>query len=153
MSILLVILIVILDQVTKYVAKTYLIGNTVTIIKNLLYFTYVENKGAAFGIFQNARTFFIIITLIVLVGILYFIKKYETKLDKLEKISISMIFSGAIGNFIDRLLSGYVVDFIGIVLPFNYKFPIFNIADIAVTFGALILIIKVLFFDNKEESK
>lgn len=141
---------IIIDQLTKYWAVKNLKGNEpVIIIENYLEFRYVENYGAAFGILQDKRIFFIIITLIVIVGIIFFITKYLHILTKPMIISLMMFLSGAIGNFIDRVKLGYVVDFISVKLPGGYKFPVFNIADSLIVISTIFIIIFIL-SDNYE---
>ncbi|MDY3005460.1 signal peptidase II [Anaerococcus sp. AGMB00486] len=135
-----IILGILLDRITKVYAKNIFIENPVyTKLINLI---YLENKGAAFGILQNKRMFFIILTLVVVTYLLYyFIKNVKTN-PKLLNIALSLIISGAIGNFYDRLIHSYVVDFI----EFSFiNFPIFNIADILVTMGSFLLIVFIIF--------
>ncbi|MDD3751284.1 MAG: signal peptidase II, partial [Tissierellia bacterium] len=107
-----------------------------------------ENRGAAFSILQNQRIFFLVITVIMLIilGVIYFKNK---NMSKLSKLSIAMIAGGAIGNFIDRLRLGYVIDFIDVRFGSFYNFPVFNIADSVVVCGTILMIILILF--NKFE--
>ncbi len=120
------------------------------IIKGFFYLTYVENRGAAFGILQNFRWFFIILTVIALaVMVWYFIKNQ----NKMLRLSLSFIMAGELGNFIDRLFRGFVVDFFDFY-PFGYNFPVFNVADICVNIGVFFLLIYVLFiYKEQEEDK
>lgn len=137
---LLVLLIIVLDQFSKLWAFTYLKNNNpIIIVKNFLALTYVENRGAAFGILQDKKIFFIIITIFV-VGfiLLYFYKNYKL-MSIYEKLSLTMILGGAIGNFIDRILRSYVIDFISFQFG-SYYFPVFNIADIFIVIGTALLI-------------
>lgn len=136
----------ILDRITKIYAINNLIEKPYN--GTLLNFTYLENRGAAFGILQDSRLFFIILTLaIVAVLVYYFIKNYK-KNPIILNIALAMIISGAIGNFYDRLFQGYVVDFIEFAF---IKFPVFNIADIFVTIGSLLMIIYLLFLEESEK--
>ena len=136
----------ILDRITKIYAINNLIEKPYN--GTLLNFTYLENRGAAFGILQDSRLFFIILTLaIVAVLVYYFIKNYKKK-PIILNIALAMIISGAIGNFYDRLFQGYVVDFIEFAF---IKFPVFNIADIFVTIGSLLMIIYLLFLEESEK--
>lgn len=138
------------DQLTKLWAADILKnGVSIKFIGNFLRFTYAENKGAAFSILQNQRMFFLIITAIMLMflGYIYFKTKNITNLSKL---SIAMITGGAIGNFIDRLRLGYVIDFIDVRFGDFYNFPVFNIADSFVVCGTILMIILILF--NKFEA-
>lgn len=134
-----------LDMVTKYFAVICLKQGEIEIIKNILYFNYVENKGAAFGILANQRWLFIAVTIAVVVAIIAYIliKKPESRL---LTISLAMISGGGIGNLIDRISLSYVVDFIDFRI---IKFPVFNVADIFVTVGAALLFIYIIFFEGK----
>ena len=138
-GVLFVLLLVLIDQISKIAMKVIsnFYSESFTIIKDFFYITYAENTGAAFSILKGQRWFFVIMALIVCVVITFYIIKYKPK--KLEKISLQLILAGAIGNVIDRLVYGYVIDFLDFYI-FGYDFPIFNVADIAVTFGAIILI-------------
>ncbi|WP_202711241.1 signal peptidase II [Sporosalibacterium faouarense] len=137
-------LIVALDQMTKYLAVEKLMGQSpFVIINNFLQFNYVENFGAAFGIMQNKQTFFIIITVIIFVAIIIFMK-LNNNLNKIMKISLVMILAGAIGNLIDRIRLGYVVDFVDVKFGNVYDYPVFNIADSSIVVATLIIIYLVL---------
>ncbi|NLL66366.1 MAG: signal peptidase II [Clostridiaceae bacterium] len=130
------------DQLSKwYFYTNKLQYNGYVIIKDFFHLTYLENRGAAFGILQNFRWAFILLT-IVAVGIMvwYFIKNNNTIL----RIALTFLISGAMGNFIDRLLRGFVIDFLDF-FPFGYDFPIFNFADICVNIGVFVLAFYVLF--------
>lgn len=130
-----------LDQFTKFLVVTRLMPTgDYSVISGLLEFTYVENKGIAFGMFQNQRWFFVIATSIIAMVVLYFIYKMF-KDYVFFTICLSLIFGGAIGNIIDRIRYGYVVDFI----HFNFFSPVFNIADSAVVVGSIALSIAILF--------
>ncbi|NLM74558.1 MAG: signal peptidase II [Clostridiaceae bacterium] len=131
-----------IDQWTKwYFLKNKELFNKFEVIKDFFYLTYLENRGAAFGILQNFRWFFIIITIIALaIMIGYFIKSDNNFL----RLALSILIAGAIGNFIDRLFRGYVVDFLDFY-PFGYDFPVFNVADICVNVGVFLLVIYIIF--------
>ena len=136
---------VVFDQSTKFWAADVLKnGDSIRIIGNFLRFTYAENRGAAFSILQDQRMFFLIITVIMLIflGYIYFKTK---NISNLSKLSIAMIVGGAIGNFIDRLRLGYVIDFIDVRFGSIYNFPVFNIADSFVVCGTLLMVILILF--------
>ncbi|MDW5300575.1 MAG: signal peptidase II [Sedimentibacter sp.] len=137
------------DQLTKIWAVNVLKnGESIKLIGNFLRFTYAENKGAAFSILQNQLWFFIIMTIVMLVVLTYIFFKTKN-ITNLSRLSIAMIAGGAIGNFIDRLRFGYVVDFIDVRFGSFYNFPIFNIADSFVVCGTILMIILILF--NKFE--
>ena len=143
-SILSFLLVLGLDQVTKFI----IFGTqTRSIIGDFLWFKSEENTGAAFSMFSGNNPLFIVITSVLCVVLIYllFSKKFMTK--KLEKISIAIICAGAISNLLDRIIYSYVRDFI--YLKF-INFAVFNIADSAITIGAILLIISILFFQNKD---
>ncbi len=133
-------IIIIIDQLTKKWAIQALKNQgSKVIIKNFFELTYVENRGAAFGVLSDRRIFFIIITTVVVVVLVGYIFKNHKIMSSLEKISMSLILAGALGNFIDRLLNGYVVDLFSLRFG-NYYFPVFNVADIAIVLGTLLLV-------------
>ena len=133
-----------IDQISKYIALNYLkdIGS-MPIIENIFHLTYVENRGAAFGILQDNQFIFIIVAILAMVVGLSYIYKY--KLSLLAKSSIVLIISGAIGNMIDRVRLGFVVDFFDFRIIWAY---VFNIADVFVVIGTILLCIHIIFFDN-----
>ncbi|HEC2184289.1 TPA: signal peptidase II [Staphylococcus delphini] len=139
------------DQLTKFIIRTQMtIGESFAVLPEFLYITSHRNNGAAWGILSGKMTFFYIITVIILVALIVFYIK-EAKNHMLMQIAISLLFSGALGNFIDRVSSGEVVDFIDTVI-FGYDFPIFNIADASLTIGVILLII-VLLKDQNQKGK
>lgn len=143
---------IVLDQLTKKWAVGVLKdGSSIKVIGDFLRFTYAENRGAAFSILQDQRVFFIITTVVMLAVMAYIYFKTKN-ITKLSKLSIAMIAGGAIGNFLDRLRLGYVVDFIDVRFGSFYNFPIFNIADSFVVCGTIIMIILILFnrFEKSE---
>ena len=134
---------ILIDRLTKLGAlKTLAKGEDVEVIKNFFNLAYLENKGAAFGIFQNKQIYLSIVTLIVVLGMLYYLFKYKPE-DKILRISFSLIISGAIGNMYDRLVYKFVVDFIQIHYKGHY-FPTFNVADSLVVIGTCLLAISVI---------
>lgn len=134
---------VILDQLTKWLAVKYLTDvATIPIINDILHLTYLENTGAAFGILKNNRWVFLVISTIAIIAIVFYIAKRPPK-NKWLGIGLSFIVGGGIGNMIDRILLGYVVDFIDFRL---INFAIFNVADSFVCVGAVLVMIYVLFF-------
>lgn len=149
MHYLIALIVVALDQYTKALAVAKLKTQTVPILENIFHLTYVENTGAAFGMFKNANTVFIVVISIIITGIL--IALFKMKLNsKLIKISVALILGGAVGNLMDRISRGFVVDFLDFRL---INFPVFNIADSCIVVGAILICIFVIFFDNKEEQK
>ena len=142
------ILIIIVGLILDRLSKIYAINNFIDkpIEGPIINLTYLENRGAAFGILQDKRIFFLLITIgIVCYLIYYFIKNYKNN-PLILNIALSLIISGALGNFYDRAFNGYVVDFI----EFSFvNFPIFNIADIFVTIGCGVSIIYILFIHEE----
>ena len=130
-----------LDQYTKSIILNYFeLYESKTIIDSFFSLTYVQNFGAGFSIMQNARTTFLIITPICLIGFIYLFIKSN---DKLSKTALLLMISGTIGNFIDRIVRIYVVDFLDFII-FGWDFPIFNVADIFLTIGVCLYIIALI---------
>lgn len=137
------------DQLTKiWAVKKLSDGSQIKIIGNFLRFSYVENRGAAFGIMQNQLLFFLVVTclMLIIMGYIFFKMKNITNLTRL---SLTLIGSGAVGNLIDRARQGFVIDFIDVRFGSLYDFPVFNIADSLVVCGTILLVILILF--NKFE--
>lgn len=141
-------LLIIIDQITKWnIVQNFELYQEKVIIPGFFSLFYIQNEGAAWGIFQGKMVFFYLVTLIV-VGYLVYMFQQEKNKTKLVGISFALILSGAIGNFIDRLLNGYVVDMFR--LDF-INFPIFNVADVCLTVGVVLMLIHVLFFEKEEK--
>lgn len=134
--IILIILIIGLDQFTKFILNNNLVLNSpYPVIKGFFYLTLVHNKGAAFGILKNQILLFILSSIFAIILIYFNLKKSRNKNKlSLNDLALGLIFSGAIGNLVDRLFLGYVVDF----LDFRV-WPVFNVADSAITVGAVLL--------------
>lgn len=143
-------LLVSIDQLTKWLAVTNLKGkNPIVIISDIFELSYLQNSGAAWGMLQGRRVLFVIFTIIVLLIITYiFIKTPPTKKYFLLRIIIILLASGAIGNFIDRLINGYVHDFFYFKL---INFPIFNVADVFVVISMILFIIAIFFVYNDSD--
>ncbi|MGX0910118.1 signal peptidase II [Staphylococcus caprae] len=142
-SLLIAILIIIFDQVSKWIIATSMkIGDSYEVIPQFLNITSHRNNGAAWGILSGKMGFFYIITLVILVVLVLFYIK-EAKYNLFMQVAISLLFAGALGNFIDRVFNGEVVDFIDTYI-FGYDFPIFNIADSSLTIGVIFVIIALL---------
>ena len=142
--------IVLADFLTKNAAVSHLKDNPpVNIINGIVRLNYAANQGAAWGMFQGGRWFFVSITIPVIAAIYYYyIKLPKTKLHNILRAALVMISGGALGNFIDRLRQGYVVDFIDFHV---ISFPIFNVADIFVVCGTILFAVMVLFFIKDEK--
>lgn len=141
---LVMLLLVALDMLTKFLLD----NKVITLINGVLSFSSSHNTGAGFSIFSNQTIFLILITVIFLIIFTFFNIYEKFKLSHLYFISLSLIYAGAIGNLIDRIMLGYVRDFIYFEL---INFPIFNIADICLTIGVIIYAINFLFFSKKEK--
>ena len=147
---LIILLLVGIDQLSKILALKYLKNvESIPIIQNMFHLTYVENRGAAFGMFQNNQIIFVIVALVASIYGLYYLHK--KKVNILGKVSILLIISGALGNLIDRVRLGFVVDYFDFRIIWEY---VFNVADIFVVLGTILLCIYILFYeDNKEKQK
>lgn len=144
-------LVVIIDQVIKYFVAMYLPqAGVVAAIPHLLDLNYVENRGVAFGMFENMRWIFVALTSVIIVILLYIIIFKKIK-SKMFLISSALIIGGGIGNLIDRVLYGYVIDY----LQLSFFSPVCNFADYAVTVGTVLLVIYLLFMSDssKKENK
>lgn len=124
-------------------------GESIKIIDNFFYLTSHRNKGAAWGMLEGQMWLFYIITLVVAAGIIYYMQT-QAKGKPLFQVSLAFILGGAIGNFIDRLFRKEVVDFLDTYI-LGYDFPIFNIADSALTIGVILLFIQVFKEERKEK--
>ncbi len=137
------------DQLTKWLAVVGLKGaGTESLIPGVLGFTYVENEGAAFGILQGQRWLFLIFTGVVMAAILMLLLFGKFRSYRMFNISATLIVAGGIGNFIDRLIHGYVVDFIQVQF---FEFPVFNVADCFVVIGSLLLLVFFFFFYDEKK--
>lgn len=134
------IILLIIDIVIKLIISNKLIFNqSIKVINNFFYITYVKNTGVAWSILSGKINLIIVITLIIIAILIIYIfnkKSYSV----LEIISYSMILSGSIGNLIDRIIYGYVIDYLDFVI-FKFNFAIFNLADAAIVIGAILLIV------------
>ncbi|MCG8502855.1 MAG: signal peptidase II [Firmicutes bacterium] len=142
-----------LDQYTKYLAATKLINyNTIPLIKNVFHLTFVENRGAAFGILQGQKWLLIVVTSTIIIAMVYYVIKSKSN-SRLLLASFSMVIGGAIGNLIDRVRLGYVIDFLDVYI-YSYNYPVFNIADSFVVVGTIFLSYYILFKyeDKKDEA-
>ena len=147
---LLFIVLVVLDQLSKWGATLSLKnGSDKVLIPNILRLHYLENKGAAWGMLQGHTWLFTLITVIVFALLIFFFLKLPMKRRFVPLcISLTILASGAIGNFIDRIMNQYVIDFIYFEI---IDFPIFNVADIYVSVSAFLLLFLLLFFYKEEE--
>ncbi|MBQ9080741.1 MAG: signal peptidase II [Clostridia bacterium] len=140
---------VILDQLSKWLIVTYLPDGGVPIIDGVLRFTYVENRGAAFGMLSEHRWVFIIVSTVALAALAFYLFKYKPE-GWLARCSISFIIGGGIGNMIDRVLLGYVIDFIDFCAFPEIWMWVFNVADSFVCVGAGMLMLYLVLSTVKE---
>ncbi len=127
------------------------LGESITIIDHVLYITSHRNRGAAWGILQGQMWLFYVITIVVIVGIMFYLHK-AARGKMLLGVSLALMLGGAIGNFIDRVLRKEVVDFIHTYI-FSYNFPVFNIADSALVIGVILLMIQMLLEERRSKEK
>jgi len=128
------IIVLILDQLSKYIIEINLYKKSIDIIENVFSITYVENYGAAWGILSNNNWIILILTPLLIGLIVWYL--YKISKNKLEYIAGGLVIGGAIGNYLDRIVRGYVVDF------FDFKiWPVFNIADIGIVVGCILMVL------------
>ena len=133
-----------LDQIVKYVISSRLgLNDSVAIVRNVFHITLVHNTGAAFGIFKDQTLFFISISIVSIISIIIFLRK-NTKSSVLIDVALALILGGALGNLLDRLRFGYVIDF----LDFRI-WPVFNIADSAITIGVFLAVLSLFKIKRK----
>ena len=145
LNISLIFIIIIIDQITKFFVESNLINTRITVIDKFFYLTYLQNTGGAWGLLENNNMIFIIAIPMILIAIIIYLFKGKN-ISRLEKIGFCVLIGGAIGNYIDRVFRGYVVDFIDFVI-----WPVFNVADIAVVVGVGLIILSL--FVDKESFK
>ncbi|MFT8317200.1 MAG: signal peptidase II [Sporolactobacillus sp.] len=149
---LLAIVVVILDQLSKWsIIQNMSVGESFPIIPGVFYLTSVRNTGAAWSMLEGQFLFFFIITVIVLIVTIYYMQKAGRK-QPLFGLSLALIIGGTLGNFIDRLFRGEVVDFIHIYIV-RYNFPVFNIADSSLFIGVVLLLIYLIRDEQKGKVK
>lgn len=143
-------LFLIADQMLKIILTSkFAVGKSFLLIKNLLYFNLVHNEGAAFGIFQGGRIFLIIIAIFAVALICFMVSGDETMTER-NIFTYSLLVGGILGNMVDRIIHGYVIDYISIQIG-KFSFPVFNFADICITLSILILIISTIIGDAFKE--
>ena len=145
-----IVILTIFDQLSKIAADQFLkFREPFVLIRNVFQLEYLENRGAAFGILQNRQEIFCLITILALLGLTFlFVRMPASPRYRPMSICYVLFMAAALGNFIDRTLQGYVIDF------FYFKwinFPIFNVADIYVTTAVILLLVLVLFYYKEEE--
>lgn len=148
-----------LDQWTKYIVVTHMeLGESIPVWGSFFSITSHRNAGAAWGILQGQRWFFIAVTIFVVIGVIVYMIKMIREGRRFLPFALSLLLGGAVGNFIDRLRMGEVVDFLhvffdfrGIGIPFTYDFPIFNVADMGIVIGISLVILDTILDMRREK--
>lgn len=136
-----------LDYVTKWIIEQNMsLFQSIPVIHNVFHITYVRNSGAAFGILRGQTAFFIVITVLVIAGIIWFSRQID-KEDRLLRLSLGLIMGGAVGNLLDRIRYGEVVDW----LDFRV-WPVFNLADSAIVVGGIVIAYLIIVRESRSES-
>ena len=146
MEFVLAIVILLLDQGTKIWGERALSRQPLVLIPGALELTYLENRGAVWGLMQGWRIVFLVATFVFLCILVWFYAKKRKDMTVLTRVILSLLFAGAIGNLIDRVFLGYVRDMIYFSL---INFPVFNVADSAITIAAALLVIETFFVKGK----
>lgn len=148
MEIAIVVIILVLDQVSKYLTELFLspLGTSISVIPGVFEITSAHNTGAAWGMLPGKKWFFLLMTLIVCAFLVYFMIRYRSKMTVFARVMLSLLLAGALGNAIDRLLLGYVRDMFYFSL---INFPVFNVADSSLTVGCCLLVIDLLFMKDR----
>ncbi|QNM14434.1 signal peptidase II [Fusobacterium hominis] len=147
--IVLILILVGADQLSKYLVDTTMFeGETLPLVSNFFHITYVKNRGIAFGLFQGKLDIIGVATIIAIVAIAYFLYKERKKMSIIEQLGFIYILAGAIGNMIDRVFRGYVVDMIDFRGIWSY---IFNLADVWINMGVIFIIVDQLFLKKRRK--
>lgn len=138
----------IIDQLSKLIVTNFMdIYHSITVVEDFFFLTYIRNKGAAWGIFSNNTLILALISLVFLFFLIKYINN-ETEIKKINAISFGFILGGIAGNLLDRLIRGYVVDFFRFVI-LGYNYPVFNIADVLIVIGVILLIVDLILGDGR----
>ena len=139
--------VLILDIITKLIVSGNMeLGSSIELISGVLELSYIRNTGAAWGILAGKQTLLQIFTALLMAGLAYYAIRNRKTLTRLEMISLGLVFGGGLGNFLSRVIRGYVVDFLNI-----HIIPVFNAADIGITVGCFLLILSTLLAAKKDE--
>ncbi len=150
-SLIAILILVGLDQYSKFLAEGLMGQPSVILIKGVLSLTYVENRGAAYGMLQGGRLILIPLTIIILIVVtVYYFKLPKQKPYNWVRVALTLIFAGAIGNLIDRVFRGYVIDFFHATF---IDFPVFNVADCCVVVGAILLGFLMIFVVKENDNE
>ena len=146
--------IVALDQLTKYLTVANIsLGDTVPVLDGVFHFTYVQNTGAAFSSFQGQQWLFILVFAVLTVAVIWEFSTKKMGFSNFERWCIAAIYAGGLGNMIDRVRMGFVVDMIEVEFM---NFPVFNVADCFITCGCIAMLVSLVFFNKgfwKDEKK
>ena len=146
------IILLLLDQISKVlVIRLMNVNHSIELIKNFFYLTYTHNTGAAFSILTGKRIFLILIAIVILIVIFNYLRKNKIE-AKLDKLAFSLVIGGSLGNLIDRIVRGYVVDFLDVKI-FGYNFPVFNLADTFIVVGVFLLLISLTGKEHKNDNR
>ena len=142
-----VVVVMLLDQFTKQLVASHEVGDVIAVaIPGVLQFTLVHNTGAAWGMFGDWTNGFIVVALVVCILIVCFLFFNSNNTNTPTVVACALLFSGGLGNALDRFLNGYVIDMIQVTF---IDYPVFNIADCAITIGVILLVIDMLFFNKR----
>ena len=140
------IIVFLIDQLSKLLVSTYLINNTINVVDGFFSLRYATNTGAAWSILSNHQIILSLITIALL--IVLFIFKRNFKSNTRNDIAFGLLYGGIIGNLVDRIIHGYVIDFLDFNI-FGYNYPIFNIADTVIVVGIILIIIAIIKGEDK----
>lgn len=140
------VIVVIIDQLMKWMVEDFFqLGMSVPVWKGVFHLTYVQNPGAAFGILAHQHLFFLLTTVVIFAVFFYFLP-YIRQQGRCMQVGVSLLLGGAVGNFIDRVRLGYVIDY------FDFRvWPVFNLADIAICIGVALMVYAILFLVKEVE--
>ncbi|KXA16687.1 signal peptidase II [Fusobacterium equinum] len=142
-------MLLVLDQFTKYIVEqSFYLSESIPIIDEVFNFTYVENRGIAFGLFQGRLSIISILTVVAIVAIFIYVLRNKKTLSILEHFGYTLILSGAVGNMIDRLFRGFVVDMLDFRGIWSF---VFNLADVWINVGVFLLIVDYLILRRNEK--
>ncbi len=142
-------MLLVLDQFTKYIVEqSFYLSESIPIIDEVFNFTYVENRGIAFGLFQGRLSIISILTVVAIVAIFIYVLRNKKTLSILEYFGYTLILSGAVGNMIDRLFRGFVVDMLDFRGIWSF---VFNLADVWINVGVFLLIVDYLILRRNEK--
>lgn len=147
--IILFVILLLLDQFTKYIIEqSFYLYESIPIIEDLFNLTYVENRGIAFGLFQGKLNIISVLTVLAIIGIFVYVLKERKDLSMLEKISYTLILSGAVGNMADRIFRGFVIDMLDFRGIWSF---VFNLADVWINLGVALLLLDYFVFHKKKK--